>query len=95
MEDKVQQQTRRDNETSNIRREPYRISHYLQNRRAIIVRIEAALIVRFTPVPQRIVHLNQRFPVLPRFGIANSHEAREVPGHLSALIKVVTEIKQG
>ena len=78
-------QTQRHQHAGEIRREPARVVDDLQDR-ALVVLVEAGLIIRFAGVAQRVVHVDQHFAVFAGVGPLQAHAAGKVLGNVRARI---------
>src|SRR5438093_1160391 len=93
MREELGHQSRAHQYAREIRREPAWVVDDLENR-ALIVRVEARLIVRFAGVPERIVHVDQHLAVFAGIRTLQAYAAGKVFGDVRARIYVVLEFKE-
>src|SRR2546425_6150328 len=65
VDQELNNQTERNQDARKIRRQPAWIMHYLEHG-ALVVAVEAGLIVGFARIAQRVVHINVDFAFLAR-----------------------------
>ena len=93
MQGKVKQQPEGDDGAGHIRHQPARVAHHLQNA-ALVVAIEARLVIRLAPVPQRVVHVDQHFTPFTGVGPIQQYAAGKILRDFCTGIFVVIEFLQ-
>src|SRR6266478_5439589 len=93
MHPKLNDHARGDEGTRDIRYQPTGILDHLEDGRRIVV-IETRLVESHALVAQRVIHIDQRFPIFMTGGIQQSNSAREVLGKISPRVAIVTKLNE-
>src|SRR6266404_6977106 len=93
MHSKLNDHSQSDERTRDIRYQPTRILHHLKDGRRIVV-IEARLVESHALVAQRVIHVDQRFPIFMAGGIQQANSAREVLGNISPRVTIVAKLNE-
>src|SRR5260370_28125586 len=93
MHPKLNDHAQSDQGTRDIRYQPTGILHHLEDGRRIVV-IEARLVESHALVAQRVIHVDQRFPIFIAGRIQQSNSAREVLGNISPGVTIVAELNE-
>src|SRR5260370_2255672 len=93
MRAKLNDHAQSDERTRDIRYQPTRILHHLEDGRRIVV-IKARLVESQALVAQRVIHVDQRFPIFMAGRIQQSNSAREVLGNISPRVTIVTKLNE-
>src|SRR5260370_25369902 len=93
MRAKLNDHAQSDERTRDIRYQPTRILHHLEDGRRIVV-IKARLVESQALVAQRVIHVDQRFPIFMAGRIQQSDSARESLGDISPPLKIVTKMNE-
>src|ERR1700732_3068578 len=93
MHPKLNDHAKSDERTRYIRYQPTGILHHLEDGRRIVV-IKARLVESHALVAQRVIHVDQRFPIFMAGKIQQSNSAREFLGNISPRITIVTELNE-
>src|SRR3979490_205355 len=93
MHSKLNDHPQSDERTRDIRYQPTRILYHLEDGRRIVV-IKARLVERHALVAQRVIHVDQRFPIFMAGRIQQSNLAREVLGDISAGVTIVAKLNE-
>jgi hypothetical protein len=93
MHPKLKDHAKSNEGTRDIWYQPTRILHHLKDGRRIVV-IKARLIESHALVAQRVIHVDQRFPIFMAGRIQQSDTAREVLGNISSRVTIVTKLNE-
>src|ERR1700745_864023 len=93
MHPKLNDHAQSDERTRDIRYQPTRILHHLEDGRRIVV-IKTRLIKSHALVAQRVIHVDQRFPIFMAGRIQQSNSAREVLGYISPRVTIVAKLNE-
>src|SRR6202023_3545195 len=93
MHPKLNDHAQSDERTRDIRYQPTRILHHLEDGRHIVV-IKARLVECQALIAQRVIHVDQRFPIFMAGRIQQSNSAREVLGKISPRVTIVTKLNE-
>src|SRR5260221_11795101 len=93
MHAKLNDHAQSDERTGDIRYQPTGILHHLQDGRRIVV-IKARLVKWYGLIAQRVIHVDQRFPIFMKGRIQQSNSAREVLGKISPRVTIVTKLNE-
>src|SRR6266404_6599133 len=93
MHSKLNDHAQSDERTRDIRYQPTGILHHLKDGRRIVV-IKARLVESHALVAQRVIHVDQRFPIFMAGRIQQSNSAREVLGNISPGVTIVAELNE-
>src|SRR3984893_13435665 len=93
MHPKLNDHAQSDERTRDIWYQPTRILHHLEDGRRIVV-IKARLIESQALVAQRVIHIDQRFPIFMAGKIQQSNSAPEGLGDSNPRIKIVSELNE-
>src|SRR6267154_3971357 len=93
MHPKLNDHAQSDERTRDIRYQPTRILHHLEDGRRIVV-IKDRLVESQALVAQRVIHIDQRFPIFMAGRIQQSNSARKVLGKISPRITIVTKLNE-
>src|ERR1700735_216602 len=93
MHPKLNDHSQSDERTRDIWYQPTGILHHLENGRRIVV-IKARLVESHALVAQRVIHVDQRFPIFVAGRIQQSNSAREVLGNISPRVTIVAKLNE-
>src|ERR1700730_10128093 len=93
MHAKLNDHTQSDQRTRDIRYQPTGILHHLEDGRHIVV-IKARLVECQALIAQRVIHVDQRFPIFMAGRIQQSNSAREDLWNISSRGKIVTKLNE-
>src|SRR6195256_2820013 len=93
MHPKLKDHSKSDQRTRNIRYQPTRILHHLEDGRRIVV-IKSGLVEGCALVAQRMIHVDQRLPIFVMERIQQPNSAREVSGNISPRITIVAKLNK-
>src|ERR1700732_948455 len=93
MHPKLNDHAKSDERTRYIRYQPTGILHHLEDGRRIVV-IKARLVKSHALVAQRVIHVDQRFPIFMAGRIQQSNSAREVLGNISPGVTIMAELNE-
>src|ERR1700730_15174897 len=93
MHAKLNDHAQSDERTRDIRYQPTRILHYLQDGRPIVV-IKTRLVESQALVAQGVIHVDQRFPIFMAGRIHPSNLAREVLGNIGPRVSIVAKLNE-
>src|SRR4029077_19632471 len=93
MHPKLNDHAQSDERTRDIRYQPTGILHHLEDGRRIVV-IKARLVESQALVAQRVIHVDQCFPIFMPGRIQQSNSAREVLGNISPRVTIVTKLNE-
>src|SRR5882757_2843063 len=93
MHPKLKDHSQSNERTRDIWYQPTRILHHLEDGRRIVV-IEAGLIETHALIAQRVIHVDQRFPIFMAGRIQQSNSAREVLGKIGPGVTIVTKLNE-
>src|SRR6266403_3664387 len=93
MHPKLQDHPQSNERTRNIRNQPAGILHHLEDGRRIVV-IKTRLIETHALVAQRVIHVDQGFPIFMAGRIQQSNTAREVLWNISSRVTIVTRLNE-
>src|SRR5260370_13784832 len=93
MHAKLNDQAQSDERTRDIRYQSTRILHHLKDGRRIVV-IKARLVESHALVAQRVIHVDQRFPIFMAGRIQQSNSARGVLGNISPGVTIVAKLNE-
>src|SRR3979411_222500 len=93
MHPKLNDHAQSDQGTRDIRYQPTGILHHLEDGRPIIV-IKTRSVESQAFVTQRVIHVDQRFPIFMAGRIQQSNSAREVLGNISPGVTIVAELNE-
>src|SRR3984893_4945365 len=93
MHPKLNDHATSDERTRDIWYQPAGILHHLEDGRRIVV-IEARLVESHALVAQRVIHVDQRFPIFMAGRIQQSNSAREVLGNISPRVTIVAKLNE-
>jgi len=93
MHPKLNGHAKSDEGTRDIWDQPTGILHHLQDGRRIVV-IKAGLVKSHALVAQRVIHVDQRFPIFIAGRIQQSNSAREVLGNIGPRVTIVAELNE-
>src|ERR1700694_6179116 len=93
MHPKLNDHAKGDERTRYIRYQPTGILHHLEDGRRIVV-IKARLVESHALVAQRVINVDQRFPIFMAGRIQQSNSAREVLGNISPRVTIVAKLNE-
>src|ERR1700726_692173 len=93
MHPKLNDHAKSDERTRDIWYQPSGILHHLEDGRRIVV-IKARLVESHALVAQRVIHVDQRFPIFMAGRIQQSNSAREVLGNISPRVTIVAKLNE-
>ena len=93
MHPKLNDHAQSDERTRDIRYQPTRILHHLEDGRPIVV-IKTRLVESQTLVTQGVIHVDERFPIFMAGRIQQSNSAREVLGNISPRVTIVAKLNE-
>src|SRR6202521_4471453 len=93
MHPKLKDHAKSDERTRDIWYQPAGILYHLKDGRRIVV-IKARLVKSHALVAQRVIHVDQRFPIFMEGRIQQSNSAREVLGNISPGVTIVAELNE-
>src|SRR3984893_2912408 len=93
MHPKLNDHAQSDERTRDIWYQPTRILHHLEDGRRIVV-IKARLVESHALVAQRVIHVDQRFPIFMAGRIQQSNSAREVLRNISPRVTIGAELNE-
>src|ERR1700759_5756967 len=93
MHPKLKDHSQSDERTGDIWYQPTRILHHLEDGRRIVV-IKTRLIETHALVAQRVIHVDQGFPIFMAGMIQQSNTAREVLWNICSRVTIVTKLNE-
>src|SRR5258707_2095920 len=93
MHPKLNDHAQSDERTRDIRYQPTGILHHLEDGRRIVV-IKARLVESHALVAQRVIHVDQRFPIFMAGRIQESKSSREVLWNISLPRTIVGKLNK-
>src|SRR6266446_3623854 len=93
MHPKLKDHPQSNERTRDIWYQPTRILHHLKDGRRIVV-IKTRLIETHALVAQRVIHVDQGFPIFMAGSIQQSNTTREVLWNISSRVTIVTKLNE-
>src|ERR1700674_1619553 len=93
MHPKLKDHAKSDERTRDIWYQPAGVLYHLKDGRRIVV-IKARLVESDALVAQRVIHVDQRFPIFRAGRIQQSNSAREVLGNISPRVTIVAKLNE-
>ena len=93
VDSELNQEAEAHHEAGNVGKNPVGVAHDLQNRSAIII-FKTSLIVSETGVAQRIVHVDEHFPILALIVCGELDAARKVFWNIGTGVFLMREVEQ-